>query len=312
MTILLKALAAVPIALMAAAPVNATTVTLDLNEGSGTHSNLNFDGYGGSGTWSETGFSVDWIANELYDPSALSPSTVTSFNDAVFLSDSAGIPFPTMQGFTVSRPDGLSFNLKQFEVSDLSSSWYGEAVFTPYALDGSLDYGNEVREYLDIAYYNILLSGTTDAGTAVRARANAFTETTSLEVATPLIDGVITLPSGQFEDLIDISFSLRFETDLAVLMQPSLEYSGASTLLKNGFFDCLSSNSGGSGCALAGQGEFSFAAFPYYGPNWGTALAIDNLQLQVNAPASVPVPAGWLLGLTGLGALTALRRRAKV
>lgn len=299
------------------------TILLGFDTGQGYHSSIQYDGGGrANGTWEENGFSVDWSVYDAYAP-YLGVDNVFGVNDEVFFSDQQGIPYQTTATINFSRPDGLTFSLDQFEIpSSTASSWRGEATFTPYAADGSLDYSRRIFESFEVVYHNLLLTGLTTSGSLVEVAVNTFLEDrhpySRSSHQAPDGDGIVSFAPGQLANLTSLELQLGWYSSGIELLQQSIAASNLDPLFQTGFAQCQLVNARGDGCSFAGFGEFDFLATSGHQQNWGSAVALDNFQFSLSNDtpdiASMPLPSSALFlgaGLLGMGAIGRLRSKGQ-
>lgn len=224
----------------------------------------------------------------------------------------------------ITRPDGDTFNYEGFEVSSFGTS--NEILLGSFYPEPGTSYSAEFLRFPMVGD-DLRLTGERADGTTVVVDAS-----TQLDVSAPYsvraiehrgelrFQGHSSVPgphslllnTAEMASLTDL-VSLRFTTDAdrSDIWERSLPFMDFSPLITAGLEACGFAQSGRSyaNCTIDGVGEFNFEVTSELGPNYRVAVTPDAINLSLNGPAAVPLPAGGWLLLTAGGLLVGLRRR---
>lgn len=264
------------------------------------------------GTWQEDGFDTDWeYSGNLPDVE----EAVALHTGSAYIADT-DCCFGVGRYLDFSRPDGRDFSLQSFGLDQTQSSFIGDARFTPFAADGSLDYGNEVYSELDIAYDNIFFTGRRADGSDVSATASSFGESSAVyQAGNNLIasgDGTYTIAgalAAELDGLSRLRVELGADSSFEELIGRSLAISDVDPILASGYERCLDAGQSLYECTIEGEGTYYFYADAGNYWNWGTQVTFDDFVFAVGdgeptdpvAPSAVPLPAGLPLLAAALG-----------
>jgi hypothetical protein len=308
-------------ALTCSAHASTSIVTFDV--GSGEHEIKERGSGTAAGTWKEAGFAIDWsIVGGATGEDEVNSESVESINPSVFMEDNGiGAPFNTARGISFVRLDNAPFSLNSFVIGGTSSSWWGEARYSP----GEDPFRGPIVDF-EVSYGNLLLKGIKSNGDVVETLVNTFRH--GEYIYRPRVGlvrnaglGFFTPDSETarlFSNLKSLEVTIPNVTQgvgerrFVDLLKTSIEGSDLDQIYKDGFSACLIVNPTGLGCTLDGIGSFAFMAYAGNIQNWETAVSLGNFSFSV-APSPVPLPAGGFLLLTALaggGALARCRRAA--